>query len=151
MEEGVLPHIRSFDDPAQMEEERRLCYVGITRARQRLYLVRAFRRNLMGGNTANSPSRFLQDIPKELVMGSEMWRGQESRPTSPVYDWDEASQEVESLPELKTGDQVRHAQFGEGTIISAQPVRGDIQAIVAFKTAGTKKLLLSFARLEKIE
>lgn len=150
MEEGILPHIRSFDDPAQMEEERRLCYVGITRARQRLYLVRAFRRNLMGGNTANNPSRFLQDIPKQLVAGSEMWRGETAKPTSRVYEWNESSQEPVDLPELKTGDRVRHAQFGEGTIISAQPVRGDIQAIVTFKDAGTKKLMLSFARLEKI-
>ena len=151
MEEGVLPHIRSFDDPAQMEEERRLCYVGITRARQRLYLVRAYRRNLMGGNTTNNPSRFLQDIPKHLVAGAEMWRGVEARASSPVYEWEESSQEIEDLPELKSGDRVRHAQFGEGVLISAQPTRGDIQVIVTFKGAGTKKLLLSLARLEKVE
>ena len=151
MEEGVLPHIRSFDEPAQMEEERRLCYVGITRARQRLYLARAFRRNLMGGSTTNSPSRFLQDIPKHLVTGSELWRGEGAQATSRVYEWDEGSQEVQHLPELEAGDRVRHAQFGEGTIISAQPVRNDIEVIVAFKSEGTKKLLLSFARLEKIE
>jgi DNA helicase-2/ATP-dependent DNA helicase PcrA len=151
MEEGVLPHIKSFDDPAEMEEERRLCYVGITRAKKRLYLVRAFRRNLMGGRTINSPSRFLQDIPKELVTGLELWRGERSQIASRVYEWDEGLHEVEPLPELETGDQVRHAQFGEGTIISAQPVRGDIEAIVSFKNAGTKKLLLSFARLEKID
>jgi DNA helicase-2/ATP-dependent DNA helicase PcrA len=151
MEEGVLPHIKSFDDPAEMEEERRLCYVGITRAKKRLYLVRAFRRNLMGGRTINSPSRFLQDIPKELVTGLELWRGERSQIASRVYEWDEGLHEVEPLPELETGDQVRHAQFGEGTIISAQPVRGDIEAIVSFKNSGTKKLLLSFARLEKID
>jgi DNA helicase-2/ATP-dependent DNA helicase PcrA len=151
MEEGVLPHIRSFDDPAQMEEERRLCYVGITRARRRLYLIRAFRRSLMGGNTANNPSRFLQDIPKHLITGSRLWRGEGARTTSPIHDWEETSQEVDYVSELKTGDHVRHAQFGEGTIISAQPVRSDIEAIVVFKTVGTKKLLLSFAQLEKIE
>jgi len=150
MEEGILPHIRSFDDPAQMEEERRLCYVGITRARQRLYLVRAFRRSLMGGNTANNPSRFLQDIPKHLVAGAEMWRGGVASATVRISEWDEPSQEVADLPELHTGDRVRHAQFGEGTIISAQPVRGDVQIIVTFREVGTKKLLLSLARLEKI-
>ena len=152
MEEGVLPHMRSFDDPAQMEEERRLCYVGITRARRRLYLVRAFRRNLMGGSASNAPSRFLQDIPKHLIAGSEMWRGETARTTSGACDWAEASQEMVELPELKTGDRVRHGQFGDGVIISAQPVRGDVQAIVAFKKeVGTKKLLLSCAKLRKIE
>ena len=67
MEEGILPHIRSYDDPAQMEEERRLCYVGITRCKERLYLLRAFRRHYMGLSTHNPASRFLKDIPAELV------------------------------------------------------------------------------------
>ena len=151
MEEGILPHIRSFDDPAQMEEERRLCYVGITRARRRLYLVRAFRRNLMGGSTANNPSRFLQDIPKHLVAGSETWRADGAKTVSRVCEWEEPTQEIVYLPELSVGDLVRHAQFGEGTVVSAQAVRGDVQVIVTFKDAGTKRLLLSFARLEKLE
>ena len=67
MEDGILPHYRSIDDPAQLEEERRLCYVGITRAQKRVYLVRAFRRHLMGASAVNKPSRFLKDIPKELI------------------------------------------------------------------------------------
>ena len=67
MEEGLLPHMRSFDDPAQMEEERRLAYVGVTRAKDRLYLLRAFRRAMMGQGSHNPPSRFLKDLPPELV------------------------------------------------------------------------------------
>ena len=67
MEEGVLPHMRSFDDQGQMEEERRLCYVGMTRAKERLYLLRAFRRYSMGMSQHNPPSRFLKDIPPELI------------------------------------------------------------------------------------
>ena len=67
MEEGLLPHVRSFDDPAQMEEERRLAYVGVTRAKDRLYLLRAFRRAMMGQGSHNPPSRFLKDLPPELV------------------------------------------------------------------------------------
>ena len=67
MEEGLLPHRRSIDDPDQMEEERRLCYVGMTRAKQRLYLLRAFRRNMMGSSNVNPPSRFLEAIPKGLT------------------------------------------------------------------------------------
>lgn len=151
MEEGVLPHIKSFDDPEQMEEERRLCYVGITRAKRRLYLVRAFRRSLMGGSMTNKPSRFLLDIPKHLVTGSEFWRGDNVKPVSSIYEWEEPSQEIKYVSELKSGDVVCHAKFGEGTVISVQPVRGDVEAIVAFKNAGAKKLLLSFARLEKVE
>jgi DNA helicase-2/ATP-dependent DNA helicase PcrA len=153
MEEGILPHIRSFDDPAQMEEERRLCYVGITRAKTRVYLVRAFRRTIFGGSNVNAPSRFLKDIPAGLTAGARPWKTEPTRISQKTYEW-EASQEVaenQSLQELKAGDAVRHAQFGEGTIISAHPVRGDMEAIVAFKGVGVKKLLLSFARLEKVE
>ena len=153
MEEGILPHIRSFDDPAQMEEERRLCYVGITRAKNRVYLVRAFRRNMMGGSNINAPSRFLKDIPSSLTTGSRPWKTAETRVSQKAYEWatEHALCEDQSLPELQAGDAVRHAQFGEGVIISAHPVRGDMEAIVAFKGVGVKKLLLSFARLEKVE
>jgi DNA helicase-2/ATP-dependent DNA helicase PcrA len=153
MEEGILPHIRSFDDPAQMEEERRLCYVGITRAKLRVYLVRAFRRNMMGGSNVNAPSRFLKDIPANLITCSMPWKTAETKVSQKAYEWatEPAVCEDQSLPELKAGDAVRHAQFGEGIIISAHPVRGDMEAIVAFKGVGVKKLLLSFARLEKVE
>lgn len=153
MEEGILPHIRSFDDPAQMEEERRLCYVGITRAKNRVYLVRAFRRNMMGGSNVNAPSRFLKDIPAALTVGSRPWKAEETRISQKAYEWatSPAICEDQSLPELKAGDAVRHAQFGEGVIISAHPVRNDVEVIVAFKGVGVKKLLLSFARLEKVE
>ena len=71
MEDGLLPHSRSLDDPASLEEERRLCYVGMTRAKERLYLVRAFRRGFRGGSGPNMPSRFLLDIPQELVSGPD--------------------------------------------------------------------------------
>ncbi len=153
MEEGVLPHIRSFDDPAQMEEERRLCYVGITRAKSRLYMVRAFRRSLMGGSTVNSPSRFLKDIPFNLISGSLPHPGNQERQTARHTDeWDIApSQEPVYIPELAAGDRVRHSQFGEGTVISCNTVRGDAEALIAFKGIGVKKLLLSLARLEKLE
>jgi len=150
VEEGLLPHFRSFDDPAQMEEERRLFYVGVTRAQKRLYLVRAFRRSLMGGSTLNEPSRFLGDIPRHLVCGGELWSGEESQLTSRLYSWDESSAPVVNIPELKAGDHVRHAQFGDGVVIGYQPVRDDAEVVVDFKWTGVRKLLLSFARLEKV-
>jgi DNA helicase-2/ATP-dependent DNA helicase PcrA len=151
MEEGILPHIRSFDDPSQMEEERRLCYVGVTRAKHRLYLVRAFRRSLMGGVTVNSPSRFLDDIPGHLVSGADLRQGEESQLAARAYSWDEAPAPATDLPELKAGDRVRHSQFGKGMVVSCQPVNDDNEVVIAFQGTGIKKLLLSFARLEKVD
>jgi DNA helicase-2/ATP-dependent DNA helicase PcrA len=152
MEEGILPHIRSFDDPAQMEEERRLCYVGVTRAKKLLYLVRAFRRSLMGGSTVNNPSRFLKDIPQNLISGFPLHQRQENHTQPTTNEWDMAiNQEPVYIPELSSGDKVRHPQFGDGVVISCNPVRNDAEAIIAFKGIGTKKLLLSLARLEKVE
>ena len=150
LEEGILPHFKSFDDPGQMEEERRLCYVGVTRAKHRVYLVRAFRRSLMGGSTVNSPSRFLKDIPPHLVTGADLWRGEESQLAS-AYSWERAPTFTIDLPELKAGDQVRHSQFGQGVVVSCQSVKDDSEVVVAFPGVGVKKLLLSFARLEKVE
>jgi len=150
MEDGILPHIRSFDDPEQMEEERRLCYVGVTRAEKRVYLVRAFRRSLMGSSTINRPSRFLQDIPPHLISGAELWRGEDSQLATAMYSWNKAPAAKVALPELSAGDHVRHAQFGEGIVVSCKPVKDDVEVVVAFDGAGIKKLLLSFARLEKI-
>jgi len=146
MEDGILPHFKSLDDPAQLEEERRLCYVGITRAGYRVYLVRAFRRNLMGKSAVNSPSRFLNDIPRHLISGDGLWMGTESRNAPSAHSGN-------SLPagELKTGDHIRHPVFGNGVVVSLRAVDGDSEVTIAFNGAGVKKLLLSFARLDKVE
>ena len=151
MEDGILPHFKSFDDPEQMEEERRLCYVGVTRAKQRVYLVRAFRRSLMGSSTVNSPSRFLKDIPPHLISGGDLWRGEESQIATAMYSWNKASAPRLTTQELKAGDHVHHVQFGDGVVVSCQPVKDDKEVVVAFEGQGVKRLLLSFARLEKVE
>ena len=151
MEDGILPHFKSFDDPAQMEEERRLCYVGVTRAKQRVYLVRAFRRSLMGSSTVNSPSRFLKDIPPQLISGGDLWRGEESQIATAMYSWNKAAAPGFTTQQLKAGDHVRHAQFGDGVVVSCQPVKDDKEVVVAFEGQGVKRLLLSFAKLEKVE
>jgi DNA helicase II / ATP-dependent DNA helicase PcrA len=171
LEEGILPHFRSFDDPTQMEEERRLCYVGVTRAKRRLYLLRAFRRSLMGGSTVNEPSRFLSSIPAHLTTAA-VPRDEPVKPLIPLqkklYEYAERPPQPSAPvlprpaggvvsrthvratpPAFKTGDQVKHAVFGDGVVISTLPVKEDTEIVVAFKTAGLKKLLLSFARLEK--
>jgi len=151
MEDGILPHIRSFDDAGQMEEERRLCYVGITRAREQVYLVRAFRRSLMGSSAINQPSRFLQDIPSHLIDGGGRWQGEDGDLATAMYSWNRMMAPRPELPELSLGDRVQHAQFGEGTVVGYKMVRDDVEVVVAFEVAGVRKLLLSFANLEKTE
>ncbi|MDI6858031.1 MAG: UvrD-helicase domain-containing protein [Dehalococcoidia bacterium] len=160
MEEGMLPHIRSYDDPAQMEEERRLCYVGVTRAKERLYLVRAFRRHHMGMGTHNPPSRFLKDIPPELLVAAET----STRYGEPVtrrragaagrQAWSfpsDVSRDTPAEPAFVAGDRVRHARFGEGIVVSCEIDGMDQKVTVAFKgEAGIKKLLLSYAPLERV-
>jgi len=158
MEDGILPHIKSFDDPGQMEEERRLCYVGITRAKRRVYLVHAFRRSFRGSSNVGQPSRFLDDIPGHLVTSGGLWAGEEGGVASAVYSWNRPSpfsssppQDGLSSPEIRTGSRVRHAAFGEGVVVSCQSVDGDSEVVVAFQGAGVRKLLLSYAKLEKVE
>jgi DNA helicase-2/ATP-dependent DNA helicase PcrA len=157
MEDGLLPHFRTFDDSTQMEEERRLCYVGVTRAKNLVYLVRAFRRTLMGRSQVSEPSRFLKDIPKHLISTGE-WKDECGSGVMPsIYDWNRPSipdQVTETTSssgmELGAGDHVYHAQFGKGVVVSCQPVKNDAEVVIAFNGA-VKKLLLSFANLEKTD
>ena len=152
LEEGILPHRKSFDDPAEMEEERRLCYVGITRAKKRLYLLRSYRRSLFGGSTANPPSRFLQDISPNLVSPRGLWEESSAPVASPDLNWDsQPSPRPSSNLELKVGDHVRHSKFGPGIVMNCLSTRDDQELTVAFEEAGVKKLLASLAPLEKIE
>jgi DNA helicase-2/ATP-dependent DNA helicase PcrA len=155
LEEGILPHIRSFDEPAQMEEERRLCYVGITRAKERLYLLRAFRRRFMGSSQHNPASRFLKDVPQELIAkrkssGEEAADLRFSGPSLARMRHD-TRKAVPSEAMFDPGDHVRHASFGEGVVVNCTVTQTDQEVMVAFKGgAGVKKLLLSYAPLAKV-
>jgi DNA helicase-2/ATP-dependent DNA helicase PcrA len=152
VEDGILPHFKSFADPEQMEEERRLCYVGVTRAKQRVYLVYAFRRSLMGSSAPSTPSRFLGDIPRHLIARGDLWQGEESQVMPSLYSRNKVPAPSLDVPELKPGDHVHHAQFGDGVVVNCKSVKDDEEVLVAFKSGvGVKKLLLSFARLEKIK
>ncbi len=154
MEEGVLPHVRSFDEPSQMEEERRLCYVGMTRAKERLYLLRAFKRYGMGSSQHNPASRFLKEIPSELiaqesgVQTNVFGRRAIDRYAQPVRD------ERPFVPEeaaFSGGEKVRHPRFGEGIVVSCKESGGDQELTVAFKgEAGIRHLMLSLAPLERV-
>jgi ATP-dependent DNA helicase UvrD/PcrA len=179
MEERLFPHVRALDDPEQMEEERRLCYVGMTRARERLYLSNARRRHFYGQEQFNSPSRFLEDIPAELMEAEDehchaAGRGEHSATNgwnrSGRGRWDEAvalsegagraesaspvpDNEVHIVPEgdgVFIGLRVRHAKFGPGTIRKIEGSGDNEKVIVWFDSGGPKKLLLRFAGLERI-
>ena len=178
MEDGVFPHLRSLTEPEQLEEERRLAYVGITRARQRLYLTHAWSRTLFGGTQYNPPSRFLDEIPAWLVREVEGNRRASRRGRSyGAYgmgrsdgatggsSWRAAGRDriVESALEprrpvrsgadelgLKIGDDVRHKVFGEGVILDMSGQGDKTEALVRFREAGEKRLLLSWAPLEKL-
>jgi DNA helicase-2/ATP-dependent DNA helicase PcrA len=169
MEEGLFPHSRSMDDPEQMEEERRLCYVGVTRTKERLYLLHTFRRTLYGESEVREPSRFLRDIPQQLI------RGRETRPTTrqeslglgagrfhgrarPSFvsarpgSTSRYPGETPARPEVQrfqTGDEVNHQIFGPGVVIESKAVGGDEQVTVAFSGVGIKRLMASIAPMEK--
>jgi DNA helicase-2/ATP-dependent DNA helicase PcrA len=147
MEDGIIPHYKSIDDPAQLEEERRLCYVGITRAKRKVYLVRAFRRHLMGASAVNKPSRFLLDIPSHLITIGGLHEIEDEWPTSSAEAKEKAAKE---LPEFKAGDHVRHDQFGEGVVVNYHKTKNDAEVVVAFDGVGVKRFLLSFAKIEKM-
>lgn len=158
MEEGIFPHSRSLTDPEQMEEERRLAYVGLTRAKDRLYLVRAFRRSNYGFDEPTNPSRFLADIPPELLDeanprkrgGSPITSRPEARQIS--SRWEQPSRVTAPPPKsggYKAGDRVFHSKFGDGTIIRVEQEGGEEFVQVAFPSQGIKKLSTSFAPLEK--
>jgi DNA helicase-2/ATP-dependent DNA helicase PcrA len=138
IEEGVFPHIRSLADPDQLEEERRLCYVGITRARERLYLLNAWSRSLWGGLNYNPASRFLNEIPGELIALSDK-RAPRGRPNT-----------VKDPSVFKVGQEVEHTKWGRGTILEiARSGIGGIEATVHFPGAGgDKRLDLSLAPLK---
>ena len=165
MEEGVFPHFRSLTEPDELEEERRLAYVGITRARQRLYLTHAWHRTVHGTPMYNPPSRFLEEIPEELVDNRGGSRSRSTRSGSDRYSASsfagrermvEAPQATRNLVEadpdpvrLVVGDDVNHATFGLGVVTDVKGAGGDAEITVNFTTAGSKVLMASFARLEK--
>lgn len=144
MEEGIFPHSRTFFEPSELEEERRLCYVGMTRAKDRLYMLNATARLLYGNTQHNMPSRFLSEIPPELVSkeGNTSSSFNYSSPNSQTED-DHFKLEV---PNLSPGDEVFHTAFGKGKVISID----ELEATVRFEGIGQKTLNLAFAPLSKV-
>jgi DNA helicase-2/ATP-dependent DNA helicase PcrA len=159
LEEGLLPHSRSLEDEAELEEERRLCYVGFTRAGDRLYLVRAFRRGFMGRSGPTLASRFLNEISTSLSnnVGSGLAHGRLASKVITEDVWQSSGVYSSASPPspaqtFQIGDSVRHSAFGEGVITSLDYSSSDCEVTVQFTGGlGAKRLLLSFAPLQKIE
>jgi DNA helicase-2/ATP-dependent DNA helicase PcrA len=173
LEEGLFPHSRSANDEAELEEERRLCYVGITRAERRLVLTSAARRRVFGDYQATEPSRFIDEIPAELVEqipstfaspnssfgqyrsapygggrgsgGGGSYRGR-VKEEQPAYRYEDEDQSVPAG--MKPGLRVKHPQFGVGTVLSVERLDDDTKLVVRFNSVGQKTLRAKFAKLE---
>jgi DNA helicase-2/ATP-dependent DNA helicase PcrA len=178
MEEGLFPHSRSVEDEAELEEERRLCYVGITRARSRLVLTSAARRRVFGDYQGTQPSRFLDEIPPDLVEqefsayssswaaggagragGAGGWsyapnpygrRGRSSRAREEIETFNYEAEDQSIPGGLRTGVKVRHGLFGVGTIVSVEELDDDMKVVVRFTSVGTKTLRAKYAKLEMV-
>jgi DNA helicase-2/ATP-dependent DNA helicase PcrA len=175
MEDGLFPHSRAAQDQAELEEERRLCYVGITRARGRLVLTSAARRRVFGDYQGTQPSRFLLEIPPDLIEqefsaysspyastrggwdyrpnpygrgGRGPGRGSHAREEPAPFDY---SHEDQSVPGgLAPGRKVKHGQFGVGTVMSVEELDDDTKLVVRFVSVGTKTLRAKYAKLELV-
>ncbi len=169
LEEGLFPHSRSREDEDELEEERRLCYVGMTRARATLVLTGAARRRVFGEYQSSEPSRFIDEVPAELVdrllpsyssaSGGRQGHfphyefrtnpyggGRRVKEEQPSYSYEDEDQSLGAS--LRPGMRVKHAQFGTGTVISVEALNDDTKLVVRFAAVGSKTLRAKFARLE---
>ena len=168
LEEGLFPHSRSSEDEEELEEERRLCYVGMTRARSRLVLTGAARRRIFGEYQSSEASRFIDEVPAELLervapsSSSSPYQGnfphyefrtnpygrggRRTREESPAYAYEDEDQTTGMA--LKAGMRVRHPQFGVGSVVSVEALSDDTKVVVRFAAVGLKTLRAKYARLE---
>jgi DNA helicase II / ATP-dependent DNA helicase PcrA len=150
LDDGILPHSRSFDEPEEMEEERRLFYVGITRAKERLYLIRSVQRGGRGYAEETFPSRFLDDIPPELLIGRAR-TGRALRGRAPETLWSAPNQPSRSAPiiqsKYRAGTRVRHPLWEEGIVLNSRIQDDDEIVDIVFESVGIKRLAASLANL----
>ncbi len=166
MEEGIFPGVRSMEDPDDIEEERRLAYVAITRAREKLYITHAISRMLFGQTNRNLRSRFIKEIDGDCLERIDSTTKMQRRPkdeeiTANTHNFTLQSQlavqkkagvekQAKSAVEFAAGDRVKHPKFGEGTVIKATKMSNDMMLEIAFDETGTKKIMANFAKLVKI-
>jgi DNA helicase-2/ATP-dependent DNA helicase PcrA len=156
MEDGIFPHSRTFDDKDEIEEERRLAYVGLTRAEERLYISRAEYRSSWGAPNYNPPSRFLDEIPEDLIQ----WRNEGRSTFSPTTSLrtsrvasappPRATGKKSSAMVLAVGERVSHDTFGLGTVVAVAGDGDKSEATIDFGDYGQKRLLLRYAPVEKL-
>jgi len=149
LDEGLLPHYRSLDDSEAMAEERRLLYVGVTRAQDRLFLVRAFRRHSFGSGGMTEPSRFLDDLPADRLEGAP-WPTRAHAAYDRQTRWEPAAAAVPPAPRFRAGMRVAHAAFGEGVVLESLLDREDEIVSIQF-AGGVKRLAASLAPLDVID
>lgn len=166
-DDGIFPSVKAIYDPEEIQEERRLCYVAITRARQRLYLTGSHSRMVFGKTSVYKPSRFIDEIPGELYELKDAREERQARAEQLRESMPQLQKRERKIPEatvtmtperprptgntsLQAGDMVRHAKFGDGVIISAQAVGNDVHYKINFETVGEKNLLGLYAKLIKI-
>ncbi|HEY3316343.1 MAG TPA: DNA helicase PcrA [Bacillota bacterium] len=176
LEEGIFPHSRALEDEDELEEERRLCYVGITRARRRIYLTSTFHRNFRGQTVYNTLSRFVQEIPEGLRLNLSQPAAAAGRPPSRGSTWAEAAAAgrrasagmparlgtqvagaqgtgvggAAPVASLRPGDKVEHPKWGPGTVVTINGNGPSAEITVAFPGVGLKKLVAEYARLRKV-
>ena len=145
LEDGLFPHQRSINDPESIEEERRLCYVGMTRAMRQLYLTYAEKRRLHGVDSYGALSRFVREIPEELI--------EEVRPriqiSRPVFSPRAAFVDTDVFG-YRLGQRVRHSKFGDGVVLRLEGQGSNARVQVNFEAQGTKELMLAYANLEAL-
>ncbi|MHB8508390.1 MAG: ATP-dependent helicase [Candidatus Dormibacteria bacterium] len=150
MEEGLLPHLRAIEEPGGVDEERRLCYVGMTRAKKRLYLSHAFRRHLFGNSNLNMPSRFLAELPESILQRpAGGTRGGQPRSVIDAVSRRPPAPAPPLVQRYAEGQRVSHRAFGTGTIVKSTMTRADEELIVRFDGVGIKILSASLAPLER--
>jgi len=173
LNEGILPHQRSLEDPEEMAEERRLMYVGVTRAKDRLFLTRPFRQTIYGSYEMTSPSRFLEDIPANLLTGQFVkkevanesayarmttWGDPEDIEPEPRRNLPRepkarpvAREQVQTDARYRTGQRVRHPSFGDGMIIESRGSGDDEIVVIAFEGTGIKRLAANMVELKVLK
>ncbi|WP_226644008.1 DNA helicase II [Microbulbifer variabilis] len=154
VEENLFPHKMSAQEPGRMEEERRLCYVGITRAMRKLYITYAENRRLFGSETYNSPSRFIGEIPPNLVhevrLKTEISRPLYQADYGKVGQFSDPAPDFDDLPPLALGGRVEHSRFGEGTVVQFEGNGPRARVQVNFDDAGSKWLVVAMAKLQPL-
>ena len=162
MEENVFPSARSMESEADIEEERRLAYVAITRAKKKLYLTHAIGRMIYGRTDSNRVSRFVKELPVENIekqeeQGLKIYSSKDSKTIGNIHSMSLQQQlaqkrqnQTKQSETFIAGDKVKHNIFGEGIVLNATPMAGDTLLEIAFETKGTKKIMANFARLKKI-